>query len=112
MERALLNRSKGLTTQRLFVMQDRFETKRTIHSTVNQKAMSSKRATPVEDKENVNPDTFELAQQESTQRRQWLPQNQTGIEMLASKPSEEHNTPKDRKSRQPLRDITPVFQKV
>lgn len=106
MERALLNRSKGLTTQRLFVMQDKIE------SSALQKTVPGKRAIPVEDKENLNPDTLELAQQESRQRRQWLPQNYNGTDTAASKPGEDYSTPKDCKSRQPLRDITPVFQKV
>lgn len=112
MERALLNRSKGLSTQRMFVMQDKLETKRSVSGTVSLKAHSGKRAIPVEDKENVNPDTFETAQQESRQRRLWLPQNHNSTETSASKATEDVNTPKDCKSRQPLRDITPVFQKV
>ena len=112
MERALLNRSKGLSTQRMFVMQDKLEPKRSASLTVSQKAYSGKRAMPVEDKENVNPDTLEIAQQESRQRRLWLPQNHNSTEASTLKATDDINTPKDCKSRQPLRDITPVFQKV
>lgn len=72
-----------------------------------------KRGTPIEDKENVNPDTFELAQNESRQRRHRLPQLYSFVDDCSTtKPAEEVSTPQDCKSRPPLRDITPIFQKV
>ena len=113
MERSLLNRSKGLSSQRLFVMPDNHDAKRT-HVLINQQRSTSlKRSTPIEDKENVNPDTFELAQHESRQRRHRLPQSHTfSDDCNFSKPAEEAKTPQECKSRPPLRDITPIFQKV
>ena len=114
MERSLLNRSKGISSQRLFVMPDNHGTSHTSQSAGQQKSFSIKRnTTPVEDKENVNPDTFELAQNESRQRRHRLPQLYShGDDCSTSKPAEEVSTPQDCKSRPPLRDITPIFQKV
>ena len=113
MERSLLNRSKGISSQRLFVMPDNHDKQGTLQATSQQKSLSQKRGTPVEDKENVNPDTFELAQNESRQRRHRLPQlYSSGDDCTVSKPAEEVSTPKDCKSRPPLRDITPIFQKV
>ena len=113
MERSLLNRSKGICSQRLFVMPDTHDTPRTSQSASQQKSLSLKRNAPVEDKENVNPDTFELAQNESRQRRHRLPQLYShGDDCSTSKPAAEPSTPQDCKSRPPLRDITPIFQKV
>jgi len=110
MERSLLNRSGS---QRLFVMPDSLESKRSSQVTSHLKSVSLKRSTPVEDKENVNPDTFELAQNESRHRRQRLPQIQSFNDGFDThKPNEEVSTPQDCKSRPPLRDITPIFQKV
>ena len=94
-------------------MPDKHDTPRTSQSASQQKSFSLKRNTPVEDKENVNPDTFELAQNESRQRRHRLPQLYShGDDCSTSKPAEEVSTPQDCKSRPPLRDITPIFQKV
>ena len=115
MERSLLNRSKGISSQRLFVMPDKHthDTPHTFQSASQHKSFSLKRNTPVEDKENVNPDTFELAQNESRQRRHRLPQlHGHGDDCSTSKPAEEVSTPQDCKSRPPLRDITPIFHKV
>lgn len=113
MEKSLLNRSKSFGSQRLFVMPDSVDVKRASHVTSHTKSMSLKRTVPIEDKENVNPDTFELAQNESRHRRQRLPQLQCfSDEHHATKPSEQVSTPQDCKSRPPLRDITPIFQKV
>lgn len=110
MERSLLNRSGS---QRLFVMPDSLESKRSSQVTSHLKSVSLKRSTPIEDKENVNPDTFELAQNESRHRRQRLPQIQGFNDGFDThKPNEEVSTPQDCKSRPPLRDITPIFQKV
>ena len=94
-------------------MPDKHDTLRTSQSATQQKVVSLKRSTPVEDKENVNPDTFELAQNESRQRRHRLPQLYNhGEDCSTSKPAEEVSTPQDCKGRPPLRDITPIFQKV
>lgn len=94
-------------------MPDKHDTPRTSQSASQQKSFSLKRNTQVEDKENVNPDTFELAQNESRQRRHRLPQLHThGDDCSISKPAEEVSTPQDCKSRPPLRDITPIFHKV
>lgn len=113
MERSLLNRSKCISSQRLFVMPDSHDKQRAFPVTSQQKSFSQKRGTPIEDKENVNPDTFELAQNESRQRRHRLPQLYSlGEDCSVSKTVEEVSTPKDCKSRPPLRDITPIFQKV
>lgn len=114
MERSLLNRSaKSACSQRLFVLPDSLEMRRVPQAATNQKTVSLKRSVPVENKENVNPDTFELAQNESRQRRQRLPQmNSFGDDCNTHKPGEEVSTPQDCKSRPPLRDITPIFQKV
>ncbi|DBA67621.1 hypothetical protein WJX79_010865 [Trebouxia sp. C0005] len=110
MERSLLNRS---SSQRLFVMPDSIESKRSSQVASHLKSVSLKRSATVEDKENVNPDTFELAQNESRHRRQRLPQMQTFNDGFDThKPNEEVRTPQDCKSRPPLRDITPIFQKV
>ena len=112
MERALSNRAKG-GAQRLFVMPDNLDAKRNTQTAVQQKSALLKRSAPVEDKENVNPDTFELAQHESRQRRMRLPQyTNNGDGNTSFKPSDEVVTPQDCKSRPPLRDITPIFQKV
>ena len=113
MERSLLNRSKSVGSQRLFVMPDSLEMKRVSQVTTHQKTLSLKRSTPIENKENVNPDTFELAQNESRQRRQRLPQmHDLNDDCNTHKPGDEISTPQDCKSRPPLRDITPIFQKV
>ncbi len=94
-------------------MPDSLESKRSSQVTSHPKSVSLKRSTPVEDKENVNPDTFELAQNESRHRRQRLPQMQSLNDGFNThKPNEEVSTPQDCKSRPPLRDITPIFQKV
>lgn len=112
MERALSNRSKG-AAQRLFVMPDKTEAKFQMQTQTQAKALSLKRSSPVEDKENVNPDTFELAQHESRQRRLRLPQlTAFGGSVSTLKPTDEACTPQESKGRQPLRDITPIFQKV
>ena len=94
-------------------MPDSLEAKRTAQATSQLKSVSLKRSTCVEDKEDVNPDTLELAQNESGQRRQRLPQfSSFGDSSSTFKPSDEARTPQDCKSRPPLRDITPIFQKV
>lgn len=94
-------------------MPDNHDTQRAPPFASQQKTFTLKRSTAVEDKENVNPDTFELAQNESRQRRHRLPQLYSfGEECSTSKPVEEVSTPQDCKSRPPLRDITPIFQKV
>ncbi|DBA91169.1 hypothetical protein WJX77_003931 [Trebouxia sp. C0004] len=110
MERSLLNRSGS---QRLFVMPDILESKRSSQALSHVRNVSLKRSTPIEDKENVNPDTSELAQNESRHQRQRLPQIQSFNDGISThKPNEEVSTPQDCKSRPPLRDITPIFQKV